>query len=263
MKQIAIACEDDTGLEGEVSAHFGRCPYYAVVTMEGAWVMEHRVEKNPHFGRHQPGLVPDFIRSLGADAILAGGMGPRAIDLFHRFGIDVVTGVAGKVGEAVDEYAHGRLTGIVPCRHDHPDSCGGSGQDRSSAPTHSGGGEAPASTYTEFSRLAVPANDESGLSALMDPRFGRAQCFLVVDVESGEVVQTINNDTASSAHGAGIGAAGLIARAGVDVVVAGRFGPKAEQALRAAGIELRTAPEGLTVGQILDEVKGGALSDPS
>ena len=260
MRQIVVACEDDMGLEGEVSAHFGRCPFYVVVAMEGRWVMEHRVEKNPHYGKHRPGQMPQFIRSLGVDAILAGGMGPRAVDLFHSFGIDVVTGVVGKVGEAVDAYVQGRLKGIVPCQHDHPDSCGAHEQDRGFEPTHPAGGEAPASTTAGLSRVAVPAVDEAGLSALMDPRFGRAPCFVVVDVESGELIETIANATAASAHGAGTGAAGLMAQAGVDVVVAGRFGPKAEQALQAAGIETRIAPEGLTVGQIVEKLKAGHLT---
>ncbi len=263
MIQIAVACEDDSGLEGEVSAHFGRCPYYAVVAMEGRWIKGYRVEENPYFGRHQPGQVPRFLHSLGADVILAGGMGPRAIDMFRGFGIDVVTGVAGKVGEAVDAYAQGRINGVVPCQHDHPESCGGHEQDRGSRSTASTGGEALASTSTGFSRLAVPAVGESGLSALMDPRFGRAPCFLVVDVESGDLVETIVNASAASAHGAGTGAAGLMAAAGVDVVVAGRFGPKAQQALQAAGIALRTAPEGLTVGEVLGKLKSGDLVKPS
>jgi predicted Fe-Mo cluster-binding NifX family protein len=254
MKNIAIACEDNLGLEGEVSAHFGRCPFYAVVTMDRQSVLKHRVEKNPHFGAHKPGQMPRYIRSLGAETILAGGMGPRAMDIFKSYGIDVVTGVAGKVGEAVDAYMHGHLKGVVPCKHDHPDSCG----DHEPGPRAAV--KAQASSGLRPSRLAVPVMGEPGLSAAMDPRFGRATCFLVVDLESGEVIETIDNASAASAHGAGTGAAGLVAGAGVDVVVAGRFGPKAEKALRAAGIELRTAPEGLSVGEIVEKLKAGRLT---
>jgi predicted Fe-Mo cluster-binding NifX family protein len=125
---IAIAAEDDRGLEGEVSGHFGRCPFYVLVEAEGDRVLGSRVVANSHFGEHQPGVMPRFIRDLGADVIIAGGMGPRAIDMFHRFGIDVATGAVGMVGNVLKAYLSGRHRGVVPCAHDHPESCGGDGE---------------------------------------------------------------------------------------------------------------------------------------
>jgi predicted Fe-Mo cluster-binding NifX family protein len=74
---------------------------------------------------HQPGQVPRFIQGLGVDAILAGGMGPRAINMFSQFGIDVATGLTGRVRDVVGGYLRGEVSGTVPCGHDHPRSCGG------------------------------------------------------------------------------------------------------------------------------------------
>jgi predicted Fe-Mo cluster-binding NifX family protein len=51
-------------------------------------------------------------------------MGPKAVDLFQSYGIEVATGALGKVGGALDAYLSGDLQGIVPCAHDHQDSCG-------------------------------------------------------------------------------------------------------------------------------------------
>jgi predicted Fe-Mo cluster-binding NifX family protein len=124
-KNIAVAADDEAGLDGQVAGHFGRCPAYVVVETEGAEIRGGRVVPNPHAQAHQPGQMPRFIQGLGVHAILAGGMGPRAIDMFSRFGIDVATGVAGTVRDAVDSYIRGEISGTVPCRHDHPDSCGG------------------------------------------------------------------------------------------------------------------------------------------
>jgi len=124
-RKIAVACEDDRGLDGQVSGHFGRCPAYTVVEIQGDRIAGARVEKNPHFGNHQPGTMPTFVRGLGADVVVAGGMGPRAIDMFHEFGIEVVTGAVGNVRRVVEAYLRGELRGIVPCAHDHPESCGG------------------------------------------------------------------------------------------------------------------------------------------
>jgi len=82
---IAVASEDSSGLDGEVSAHFGRCPFYVLVHVNGDTVVRSQVAANPHFDEHRPGMMPQFIHSLGADVIIAGGMGPRAIDMFHGY----------------------------------------------------------------------------------------------------------------------------------------------------------------------------------
>jgi predicted Fe-Mo cluster-binding NifX family protein len=56
--------------------------------------------------------------------IIAGGMGPRAIEMFHGFGIDVATGATGTVSTVLGAYLRGEHRGVVPCAHDHPESCG-------------------------------------------------------------------------------------------------------------------------------------------
>jgi predicted Fe-Mo cluster-binding NifX family protein len=124
-KLIAIAAEDDRGLEAEVSAHFGRCPYYVLAETENGSVTGSRVVANPHFGAHQPGVMPRYIQGLGANVIIAGGMGPRAIDMFHGFDIDVATGALGGVQKVLQAYLNGEHRGVVACQHDHPESCGG------------------------------------------------------------------------------------------------------------------------------------------
>jgi len=125
-KVIAVAAEDSRGLDGEVSAHFGRCPYYVLVKANGGEATEFQiVVANPHFDSHQPGMMPRFIRGLGADVIIAGGMGPRAIEMFHGFGIEVATGATGTVGDALLAYLRGEHRGVVPCAGGHGDGCGG------------------------------------------------------------------------------------------------------------------------------------------
>jgi predicted Fe-Mo cluster-binding NifX family protein len=124
-RTIAIAAEDSQGLAAEVSHHFGRCPYYVLVETEGNKCINARVTRNPFFGNHQPGQMPKYIHDIGANVILAGGMGPRAVDLFHQYGIEVATGAVGKIGRVLNAFLRGDIKGIVPCRHDHPDSCGG------------------------------------------------------------------------------------------------------------------------------------------
>ena len=117
MKRIAVACEGDQGLESEVSAHFGRCPYYTMVEVDGTQIVRSEVIANPYFESHQPGAVPNFIRSQDVHVMIAGGMGPRAIELFNQFGIEVATGVQGQVKNIAAAYLDGRISGVSPCEH--------------------------------------------------------------------------------------------------------------------------------------------------
>ena len=127
MKKIALACDDKEGLNGQVSQHFGRCPSYLVVDVEGSEVKKSETLDNPYFNNHIPGKVPQFIQEQGVEVMIAGGMGPRAIDLFSNFGIEVVTGAIGNAGNVLQAYLRGEISGVEPCKHDHAgdhDHCG-------------------------------------------------------------------------------------------------------------------------------------------
>lgn len=118
--KVVLASDDPKGLEGSLSPHFGRCPYYTVVEIEDGQVLEVKVVENPYYRSHAPGVVPHYIKSLGADVIIAGGMGPRAIEMFEQFGIEVVTtGWQAPVGEVLQAYLEGNLRGVRACEEHH------------------------------------------------------------------------------------------------------------------------------------------------
>jgi len=114
--RIAISAEDKNGLDSVVSPHFGRCPYYILVDVEGQEVKAVQAVDNPYYGQHSPGMVPGFIHSQGVDVMLAGGMGRRAIGFFEQYGIEAVTGASGTVRHALEGYLGGQLRGVQPCR---------------------------------------------------------------------------------------------------------------------------------------------------
>jgi predicted Fe-Mo cluster-binding NifX family protein len=117
MKRIALACDDGFGLEASLSPHFGRCPFYVLVDVTEDQIAGFQVVKNPYFPNHQQGVIPQFIHSQKANVMIAGGMGPRAIDFFTQFGIDVATGAQGKVKDVVEAYLRGEIQGVVACEH--------------------------------------------------------------------------------------------------------------------------------------------------
>ena len=106
-------------------------------------------------------------------------------------------------------------------------------------------------------RIAVTVQALTDLSAAMDPRFGRAAGFLLV--QYGQILTKLENPSVQASHGAGTGAASLMHEHGVGVVISGAFGPKAHAALVEMGIAMRIAPAGLTAAEALEREARGEL----
>lgn len=108
--KIAVATDGN-----KVSLHFGKCPEYRVFHVEGGKVIKQENLKNPG---HQPGVLPKFLASHNVNCIIAGGMGPRAQEIFKSYNIKVVTGALGTVDDVVNSYLSGTLeTGDSSCDH--------------------------------------------------------------------------------------------------------------------------------------------------
>jgi predicted Fe-Mo cluster-binding NifX family protein len=105
-------------------------------------------------------------------------------------------------------------------------------------------------------KICVTATADS-LDAQMDPRFGRCAYLVIVDSENLQFV-AIPNAAAGVTSGAGIQAAQTIANEGVTLLITGDVGPKAFQALSAAGIEIVTGAFG-TVREAIEKFKKGEL----
>ena len=83
-------------------------------------------------------------------------------------------------------------------------------------------------------KIGVAAMGET-LDAEVSEQFGRCPYFVIVDSESLET-ETFSNPAREMSGGAGPAAAQELANHGAEVVLAGTYGPPAEQALDAAGI---------------------------
>jgi len=86
-------------------------------------------------------------------------------------------------------------------------------------------------------RIAVSVSAPS-LDAQVDPRFGRAPYFLLVDPETWEWEALPNQAQLQAPQGAGIQAAAMLARHRPAAVLTGHCGPKAFYTLKAAGVEV-------------------------
>jgi len=93
------------------------------------------------------------------------------------------------------------------------------------------------------------------LDSPIDPRFGRARYFLLVDPET-LAVEALENRP--GAHGAGVQATQLLADRGVSTVITGAVGPNAFDGLSAAGIDVYTTRSG-TAREALVAYREGLL----
>ncbi len=96
------------------------------------------------------------------------------------------------------------------------------------------------------------------LDSAVDPRFGRAQSFLLVDTATGEWTVHDNVQNVDAAQGAGVQAAQTIVQSGAAAVLSGNVGPKAFAVLQAAGVAIHLGASG-TARHTLDEWRGGRL----
>ncbi len=100
------------------------------------------------------------------------------------------------------------------------------------------------------------------LDSQVDPCFGRAQQFVVVDTDTEAFEAHDNTMNLQAASGAGIQAARFVAELGAHAVVTGNVGPKAYATLSAAGVEVYVDAGG-TVREALEAWRAGRLAGAS
>ena len=104
-------------MEGKLCPHFGHCAEFAIFEVEDGKIADvERAEPPPH----EPGVLPKWLgEEKKVDAIIAGGMGARAQQLFAEKDIKVIVGAPSATAEEVVEaYLRGTLeTGDNVCDH--------------------------------------------------------------------------------------------------------------------------------------------------
>jgi predicted Fe-Mo cluster-binding NifX family protein len=103
--------------------------------------------------------------------------------------------------------------------------------------------------------IAVTAQG-TDLKGEVDPRFGRAIRFLLVDSETMDLQVAENQQSLNVPQGAGIQAAQNVANYEPEVVLTGNCGPKALKTLQAAGIKVVVGVSGTIEDAIQAYLRG-------
>ena len=111
--------------------HFGRTEAFKVYDVEGGSITHSEVVSTNGNGH---GALPGFIKSLGADVVICGGLGAPLVDMIHSLGMELYPGVTGDADKAAEKFLSGELQTNeeavhVGCHHGHDEheeghSCG-------------------------------------------------------------------------------------------------------------------------------------------
>jgi predicted Fe-Mo cluster-binding NifX family protein len=124
--KIAISATGPT-LDDEVDPRFGRCQYFIIADPE---TMEFEAVDNASaMAAGGAGIsTAQTIAGKGVEAVLTGNCGPNAYQVLSSAGIQVITGVSGKIKDAVESYRTGKFkTSFQANVPDHFGMGGGAG----------------------------------------------------------------------------------------------------------------------------------------
>jgi predicted Fe-Mo cluster-binding NifX family protein len=196
------------------------------------------------------GLI-GMLKASGAAVLMCGGLTCCAMEALRNSGVHVVPWIGGEPGEVAqawwsDSIHTMKMPGCVGCGHGQRWRSRGARHNRKENIVMNEG-------------IVAVTSEGPGLENMVDPRFGRAAGFVVVDLASMAVGYIDNGGSQAMAQGAGIQAAENVASVGAHTVLSGFVGPKAFQALQAGGIAVVQNVEGMTVGQAVEKFRQGLL----
>ncbi|MGC8721132.1 MAG: NifB/NifX family molybdenum-iron cluster-binding protein [Caldisericaceae bacterium] len=108
--RICFTSDEQKGIDSTMSYHFGHCPYFVIVDVEGNVVKNVESIPNTLADEHNAGDLPLFMKERNINVIITGGMGPKAQDFFKDYGITPITGAYGKVKDVLEEYLQGKVS---------------------------------------------------------------------------------------------------------------------------------------------------------
>jgi predicted Fe-Mo cluster-binding NifX family protein len=125
--RIVIPVSSEGDLNAQLSEHFGRAPYFAVVDLDdNGSVSSQKTVPNTseHFGDtglpHTCNLHVDRILQLRPNALITYGMGARALAIFQNARVPVLRANANTVKDVIAAYKNEALEELTEgCQHAH------------------------------------------------------------------------------------------------------------------------------------------------
>jgi predicted Fe-Mo cluster-binding NifX family protein len=123
--RVGVVLEDETGVRGDVCAHFGQCKFFLLADIDKDKRKVTSTRIVPNTAVHGGGgcVAVDEILKYKITHVIAGGMGMGAQQKFAHAGVQVF-GCSGNVQKALDDFMSNALGGLDACKeHGHGGSC--------------------------------------------------------------------------------------------------------------------------------------------
>ncbi|MFH1505293.1 MAG: NifB/NifX family molybdenum-iron cluster-binding protein [Candidatus Omnitrophota bacterium] len=105
--KICITSQGDS-LSSAVDPRFGRCQYFIIADTESE---NFEAVQNPNIDSMGGAGIQSgqFIAEKQVKVMLTGNIGPNAFQTLQAAGIEVITGVSGKISEVIQRYKQGEF----------------------------------------------------------------------------------------------------------------------------------------------------------
>jgi len=115
----------------------------------------------------------------------------------------------------------------------------------------------PSNLERNVMKVAITSTGRT-LESQVDPRFGRAAYFIIIDTET-MIFSVIENENVVASGGAGISSAKAVIDEGAEVVLTGNCGPNAFRVFGQAGIQVIVGVSG-TIRDAVEQFNAGKIS---
>ncbi len=109
--KIAITYDINSTL---IEQHFGESRFFLIAEDKYGQVKTQVINNG---GNSHKDLIP-YLKGLGVDVLICGGIGNHAVELLYDNGIKVLPGCSGKADHALSQYLEGKLRGNLAAIHE-------------------------------------------------------------------------------------------------------------------------------------------------
>jgi predicted Fe-Mo cluster-binding NifX family protein len=130
--KIAVTYDPSEGL---IFQHFGHTEFFKLYTVENGEIVSDQVISAAGAGHE---ALADYLKGLGADTLICGGIGGGAVNALTAAGIQIYGGITGLPDAAVEALLRGILArnSDANCTHHHDHGEGGCGDHHGSGGCH-------------------------------------------------------------------------------------------------------------------------------
>lgn len=107
--KLCIPSMESKGLFSEISAHFGKTPYFTILDVENEAIKSIEIKKIE--SRHADGkkTPAEIILEINPDIVLCANLGLKAVSMLKEHGITIYVGASGTVENTYNDFMNDKL----------------------------------------------------------------------------------------------------------------------------------------------------------